>query len=50
MSVGEITVLDVHAAQTPEAHRATVDHWARSAWEAWRSHHPQVRAWADELG
>jgi hypothetical protein len=49
-SVGELTVLEVHAAEAPEAHRAVVDRWARSAWEAWSSHHAQVRAWADELG
>jgi hypothetical protein len=49
-SLGEVTVADVHAAETPEAHRATVDRWARSAWEAWSLHHAQVRAWADQLG
>ena len=49
-SLGDVTVLDVHAAETPEAHRATVDRWARSAWEAWSPYHEQVRAWADELG
>lgn len=49
-SLGEVTVVDVHGATTPEAHRATVDLWARSAWEAWSPHHAQVRAWADELG
>ena len=48
-SVGAVTVLDVHAAATPEAHRATVERWARSAWEAWSPHHEQARAWADEL-
>jgi hypothetical protein len=49
-SIGDVTVVDVHAAETPEAHRAAVDRWARSAWEAWSPHHAQVRAWADELG
>jgi hypothetical protein len=48
-SVGEVTVLDVHAVATPDAHRATVERWARSAWEAWSPHHVQVRTWADEL-
>ncbi|MGZ6214054.1 MAG: DUF5946 family protein, partial [Candidatus Limnocylindria bacterium] len=48
-SVGEVTVLDVHPTTTPEAHRATVERWARSAWEAWAPRHVQVRAWADEL-
>jgi hypothetical protein len=49
-SPGEVTVVDVHAAEAPDAHRATVGRWARSAWEAWSAHHAQVRAWADELG
>lgn len=49
-SLGGVTVADVHATQTPEAHRETVGRWARSAWEAWSPHHSTVRAWADELG
>jgi hypothetical protein len=49
-SLGDVTVVDVHAAETPEGHRATVDRWARSAWEAWSPYHAQVHAWADELG
>ena len=49
-SLGDVTVVDVHAAETPEAHRVVVDRWARSAWEAWSPHHAQVRAWTDELG
>jgi hypothetical protein len=49
-SVGELTVVDVHDAETPEDHRAVVDRWARSAWDAWSPHHEKVRAWADELG
>jgi hypothetical protein len=48
-SVGVRTILDVHAASSPEEHRARVDRWARSAWEAWSAHHAQVRAWTDEL-
>jgi hypothetical protein len=48
-SLGALTVVDVHATDSPEAHRATVDRWARSAWEAWSPHHLQVHAWADEL-
>ncbi|MBA3689336.1 MAG: hypothetical protein H0W81_11000 [Chloroflexi bacterium] len=49
-SVGELTITQVHAAETPEADRTLVDRWARSAWEAWSAHHEQVRTWADELG
>ena len=47
-SVGDVTVLEVHAVETPEAHRAMVKRWARSAWEAWSAHHAQIRIWADE--
>ena len=49
-SLGELTVVDVLAAESPEAHRPLVDRWAASAWEAWSPHHDQVRAWADEVG
>lgn len=49
-SLGDVTVVDVHVAETPEAHRATVDRWARSVWDAWSPHHAQVRAWAEGLG
>lgn len=48
-SVGELTVVDIQDTVTPEAHRALVDRWARSAWEAWSSHHAKVRAWAEEV-
>ncbi len=48
-SVSAVTVVDVHAAETPDAHSARVDRWAQSAWEAWSPHHARVRAWADEL-
>jgi hypothetical protein len=47
--VGGLTIVDIHAAETPAAHQDLVDAWARSAWQAWSSHHAQVRAWADEL-
>jgi hypothetical protein len=48
-SLGELTVADVHAAETPEAHRDRVVRWARTAWAAWSVHHAQVHAWSDEL-
>ncbi len=48
-SVGELTVSDIHAAESPQAHRALVERWARSAWEAWSPHHLRVRTWADEV-
>jgi hypothetical protein len=49
-SLGALTIVNVHATDTPEAHRAMVERWARSAWGAWSPHHAQARAWADELG
>jgi hypothetical protein len=48
-SPGELTVVDLLGATSPEEHRALVDRWARSTWQAWSVHHEQVRAWADEV-
>ncbi|MDQ2853494.1 MAG: DUF5946 family protein [Chloroflexota bacterium] len=48
-SVGDLTIVDIHAAETPEAHQDLVATWAGSAWQAWSLHHAQVHAWADEL-
>ena len=45
-SLGELTVLHVHAAPSPEEHLERVEAWARAAWSAWAAHHPTVRAWA----
>jgi hypothetical protein len=46
---GEMTVLDVLEATTPDVHRSLVDRWARGAWQAWSPHHARVRACADEV-
>jgi hypothetical protein len=46
---GEITVVDILGATSPEEHRAMVDRWAGSTWQAWSGHHVQVRTWADEV-
>lgn len=43
---GELTILHVHAASTPEEHLARVREWARSVWDAWSPHHETVRQWA----
>lgn len=48
-SVGDLTIVDIHGAETPETHRDLVARWAASAWQAWSVHHAQVHAWADEL-
>jgi hypothetical protein len=47
--MGPITVADVRAAQSPEAHLACVRRWAESAWQAWTPHQGTVRMWAGEL-
>jgi hypothetical protein len=46
-SLGALTVLDVHAAPDPIAHRRQVQRWARSVWDAWGPHHATVRHWAE---
>ena len=46
--MGEITVVDVVNITDPAEHEALVKRWARSAWEAWSSHHDQIRKWADQ--
>lgn len=47
--LGDVTVADVHRTEDPKAHTTAVDRWARSAWEAWCSHHPAVENWVDAL-
>jgi Family of unknown function (DUF5946) len=46
-SLGELTVLDVHAAQGPAEHVEGVRAWAASAWNVWSQHHARVRGWLD---
>jgi len=44
-SLGELTVVDVHAASTAEAHLEAIQAWAESSWQAWSDHHETVRKW-----
>ena len=44
-SLGEVTVLDVRKASSPETHLDQVEQWAHSAWQAWKDHHDAVRSW-----
>jgi hypothetical protein len=44
--LGEVTVLDVHAATDPEQHEVRVHQWARAVWQAWAEHHHTIRSWA----
>jgi hypothetical protein len=47
MPNGTVTVSDVLAARTRDAHELVVERWARSVWNAWRPHHATVRAWIE---
>lgn len=49
-SRGQLTVAHVHQADEPVDHVARVRAWARSAYDAWREHHPQVAIWTKDLG
>lgn len=44
-SRGEITVADVHRANSAEEHTVLVRAWATSAWKAWTTHHATVWSW-----
>ncbi len=46
---GTLTVLDVAAAPSNEAHEKLVTDWAQSVWNAWKAHHPIVRSWCADL-
>lgn len=45
-SLGEMTILDVHAAADPGEHKMVVSQWAAGVWQAWQAHHATVRDWA----
>lgn len=44
--LGDITVLEVVEAQSPQAHAERVKKWANAVWRAWVPHHDQIRKWA----
>lgn len=46
-SLGDVTVADVVAVSSPEAHRAMVQRWAHAAWAAWQDHHETIRHWSN---
>ncbi len=48
-SLGEMTVADVAAASTPEAHGRLVADWAGSVWRAWAPHHRRVIGLAEQV-
>lgn len=45
-----VTIVDVHAAADPAAHRAAARAMAKTTWAAWQGYHAQVAAWAAALG
>ncbi len=47
---GDVTVADVHAISTRQAHETVVRLWARSVWESWARHHATVQAWMHNRG
>jgi hypothetical protein len=48
-SLGPLTVADIEAASSVEAHTKMVRDWAAQMWQAWSSHHSTVRAWANAV-
>jgi hypothetical protein len=48
-SMGDVTVVGIVDATSPEMASELVGRWIEGAWAAWSVHHPAVRARADEL-
>jgi Family of unknown function (DUF5946) len=48
--LGAITVQDVLGAANAKEHKTLVREWAKGAWQAWSSHHQQVRMWLSASG
>ena len=46
--IGELTILDVYGATTPEEHHQLVEEWARSVWKSWNIHWDTIREWANK--
>lgn len=44
-NLGVITAADVYEARSVKEHKAIVQEWARTSWEAWSMHHDIVRQW-----
>lgn len=45
-----VTIMAVHAAADPTAHRAAALAMAETTWATWQEYHTQVAAWAAALG
>lgn len=42
-----MTIQDIHALHSVEAHTQQVYHWSKTVWLAWRAHHDIIKHWAD---
>lgn len=47
-SLGDVTILYVRDATTPQTHTSRVREWASSVWRAWSPHHQVIHKWAAE--
>jgi hypothetical protein len=47
---GAVTVVDALAAEDHASHATAIEEWARSVWDAWAPHHPQIRELLAEYG
>ena len=45
MALGSLTILDIEGAENIKDHTDRVHIWAHTVWQAWQSHHEQIRAW-----
>jgi hypothetical protein len=45
--IGELSILDVYKAKSPEEHSQLVEEWARSVWKSWSLHRDTIQEWAN---
>jgi hypothetical protein len=48
-NLGDMTIVDIAAADTLEEHTELVHEWARTVWQAWSDHHEEIEAWAQTV-
>jgi hypothetical protein len=48
-SLGSVTILDVEGAENIKDFTDRVHIWAHTVWQAWQTHHDQIRAWTELL-
>lgn len=47
--MGDLTILDIHAAEDFLAHNRLVEQWAQQMWRIWQPHHSQIGEWCSLL-